>query len=59
MMDSRATIGSRRAFVKGVMWPLSSFFDALAEDSLLFPEAEDILFQLREANLGVYFPEHG
>jgi hypothetical protein len=59
MMDSRATISCGWAFIKGIMWPPFSYLDALVENFLLFPEAEDILFQLKKVNLGVYFPEHG
>jgi hypothetical protein len=58
MMDSRAAIGSRRAFVKGIMWFPFSHLDALTENFVLFPEAKDVLFQLKKVDLGVYFPEH-
>jgi len=59
MMNSRATIGCGWAFIKGVMWSPFSYLDALVKNSLLFPEAEDIFFELEKVSLGVYFPEHG
>jgi hypothetical protein len=59
MMDSWAAISCGWAFIKGIMRPTFSDFDALVKNSLLFPEAEDIFFQLKKVNLGIYFPEHG
>jgi len=59
MMDARATISCGWTFIKGIMCPPFSRLDALVKNSLLFPEAEDIFFQLKKVNLGVYFPEHG
>jgi hypothetical protein len=59
MMDSWATIGCGWAFVKGIVWPPFSYLDALVKNSLLFPEAKDIFFQLKKVNLSVYFSEHG
>jgi hypothetical protein len=57
-MDSRATIGCGWTFVKGIMWSPFSHLDALTENFVLFPEAKDVLFQLKKVDLGVYFPEH-
>jgi hypothetical protein len=59
MMNSWATVSCGWAFIKGIMWPPRSYLDALTKGFVLFPEAEDIFFELEKISLGVYFPEHG
>src|SRR2546425_546274 len=49
VMDAGARVGRRRAFVEDVGPVLRPLLDALAEDIVLLPEAEDLLLQLREA----------
>jgi hypothetical protein len=57
-MDPRAAVSRGRAFVKGVVWSLFSYLDALGENSLFFPEAQDVFFQLRKFDLSIYFLKH-